>query len=82
MAERPSLKAYTVSEGTDGKSFYHEVGAAWKHARGEGFTLRLHPNVAVSNEVVLFPPRSEADEAQPERGSTPNRGSRVTALRR
>lgn len=34
------------------------IGAAWKHARGEGFNIRFDA-LPVTGQVVAFPPRED-----------------------
>jgi hypothetical protein len=55
MSKRP-LRAYIVVEPEDGskqkKSFWHEVGVAWPHKKGEGITVDLHKGLSVSGRIV------------------------------
>jgi hypothetical protein len=43
------------------KSNYTKVGVAFPHTKGEGFNLKITPGIAVSGDLVLFPPK-ESDE--------------------
>jgi len=47
--------------GGETKSNYTKVGVAFPHKKGEGFNLKITPGIAVSGDLVLFPPK-ESDE--------------------
>ena len=47
----PSYKAYHVSDGDNG--FWTEIGAAWDHEDGNGFTLNLDLIPISTGRVVL-----------------------------
>lgn len=55
---KPALKAFVVTE-SNGKSFFHEIGAAWANSKG-GYSLRLHA-LPVNGEIVLLPPKEKDD---------------------
>lgn len=55
---KPALKAFVVTE-SNGKSFFHEIGAAWENSKG-GYSLRLHA-LPVNGEIVLLPPKEKED---------------------
>lgn len=58
MSNKPVYIAYTV-QGREGKKpFWTQVGAAFAHKNGEGFTLLLADNIAVSGKLVLMPPKN------------------------
>lgn len=55
-----------VSESFTGKDDkaqvqYHKVGVAFPHAKGDGFNIKLVPGVAVSGDLVVFPPKDAND---------------------
>lgn len=52
---KPSLLAYTVREGADGKSFWNRIGAAWSNKDG-GFSLQLE-SIPLDGRIVCTPPR-------------------------
>ena len=54
---QPTLHAFTVTE-SNGKRFFHEIGAAWPNSKG-GYSLRLHA-LPVNGEIVLLPPKEQA----------------------
>ena len=37
----PSHIVYQVQDGKEDKSYWHRVGAAWKHNDGKGFSIQL-----------------------------------------
>jgi hypothetical protein len=39
------------------KNSYTKVGVAFPHTKGEGFNLKIIPGIAVSGDLVLFPPK-------------------------
>lgn len=41
------------------KSNYTKVGAAFPHDKGEGFNIRLTNGIAVSGDLVAFPPKDD-----------------------
>ncbi|MEO0436498.1 MAG: hypothetical protein AAF098_06295 [Pseudomonadota bacterium] len=46
----------TYQSGSEEKTNYTKVGALFPHEKGKGFTLKLLPNLSVSDEIVFFPP--------------------------
>lgn len=56
---KPDYRAFVSrkSEGSD-KAFYTDVGAAWQVAN-DGISIKLHPNIAVSDSIVLFPNKDD-----------------------
>lgn len=57
MSKKPDFKVFVSRKGNDDKSFYHEVGAAWKVAN-DGISINLHA-LPTDGKLVLFPPREE-----------------------
>jgi hypothetical protein len=45
-----------VSQKNGEQSFYTKVGAAWTVAK-DGVSIKLIPGIAVSGDLVLFPPK-------------------------
>ena len=41
------------------KSNYTKVGVAFPHDKGEGFNVKITPGLAVSGDLVVFPPKDE-----------------------
>ena len=39
------------------KSNYTKVGVAFPHDKGDGFNLKITPGLAVSGDLVVFPPK-------------------------
>ena len=60
---KPDLNAFVVT-GTKDKPFYTKIGAAWENKLG-GYGLRLDA-LPVNGEIVLFPPKENADNAEAE----------------
>lgn len=42
------------------KSNFTKVGVAFPHEKGEGFNLRFTNGLAVSGDLVAFPPKEDA----------------------
>lgn len=58
---RPDYRVFVsreVGDGKDKKNFFTEVGAAWA-VKNDGISIKLHPNIAVSDSLVLFPPKDD-----------------------
>lgn len=47
--------------GGEMKSNYTKVGVAFPHDKGDGFNLKITPGLAVSGDLVVFPPRENED---------------------
>ena len=59
---RPSHRVYAVTK--NGKqSFWQPIGAAWAHADGEGFNLRLEYLPLNEAEIVIRKPKADVTEA-------------------
>ena len=56
--QKPDLKAFAVTK-TGDKSFFTEIGAAWKNSKG-GYSIKLNA-LPVSGEIVLLPPKDNRD---------------------
>lgn len=58
---RPDYRVFVSRPGSEeGKSFYTDIGAAW-NVGSDGISIKLHPNVAIIGECVLFPPKDDQD---------------------
>ena len=53
---QPDLKAFAVTNNGD-KSFFIEIGAAWKNTKG-GYHIRLNA-LPVTAEIILLPPKED-----------------------
>lgn len=65
MSSKPSHRAFVVTpakEGTDQKSFWHDVGVVWPHKSGKGFDVVIHEGISVSGRIVCTEPKK--DEAK------------------
>jgi hypothetical protein len=68
--KQPTHRAYAVTKNR-GKSYWREIGAAWAHEDGKGFSLKLDylpldPNA----ELVIREPLPKAEEAEPAEETT------------
>ena len=52
----PDLKAFAVTNNGD-KSFFTEIGAAWKNTKG-GYHVKLNA-LPVTAEIILLPPKED-----------------------
>ena len=69
----PTHRAYAVTQGKNKKSFWREIGAAWAHEDGKGFSLKLDfiPSLKpTSSSASRFPPKPK-----PRGGLTPKRSA-------
>lgn len=57
MAKKPDYNVY-VSEKSGDKTFYHQVGVAWA-VSNDGISVKFRPNIAVTGEIVMFPPKGD-----------------------
>ncbi len=58
------LNVYVVDEfesSGEQRKTYTQVGNLFPHAKGDGFNLLIHRGIAVSGELVAFPPKPKAD---------------------
>jgi hypothetical protein len=63
MSKLPTLTAFVVEEpkaGSNKKSYFREVGAAWPHKSGTGFDLIIPSGISVTGRIVLLPPKTAA----------------------
>jgi hypothetical protein len=59
--KRPSHKVYAVTKGSK-RSFWQEIGAAWAHADGEGFNIKLDMLPLNDAEIVIRKPKATGGE--------------------
>ncbi len=72
----PSHHAFSVREGSDGKSYFNRVGSAFVHKDGKGFNVNLD-SVPVDGRVVLRTPKDRLKDMKAGEGkgrSDPSRG--------
>jgi len=62
--KKPAFEAFTIREGSKGKSYFTKVGAAWPTKTGNGVMLYLEA-LPVDGKLVLMPPKAK-EEAAPE----------------
>ncbi|MBV9826041.1 MAG: hypothetical protein JO001_10225 [Alphaproteobacteria bacterium] len=66
---KPSHIAYIVSELTDEqkkagkKPFWRPVGAVWPHSKGDGFTVEIGEQLAVSGRITCRAAKDDETEA-------------------
>jgi hypothetical protein len=60
-AKQPSHKVYAVTKGNK-RNFWREIGAAWAHADGEGFNLKLDMLPLNGAEIIIRKPKAEGGE--------------------
>jgi hypothetical protein len=64
----PSHRVYAVTK-NDERSFWREIGAAWTHADGEGFNLKLDYLPLNDAEIVIREIRADEAEAASEKAA-------------
>jgi hypothetical protein len=61
-AKTPTYRAYAVTQGKNKKSFWREIGAAWAHEDGKGFSLKLDFLPMNQADIVIrepLPPKTD-----------------------
>lgn len=61
--KQPTHRAYAVTKNGQ-KSYWREIGAAWAHQDGEGFSLKLDYLPLNGAEIVIRKPKADADTAE------------------
>jgi hypothetical protein len=61
QSKHPTHKVYAVTKGNK-RSFWREIGAAWAHADGEGFSLKLDMLPLNGAEILVRTPKAEGRE--------------------
>lgn len=60
---KPTHRVYAVSRrGKSEKGYWQSIGAAWAHADGKGFGVKLEMLPLNGGEIVIREPRPDADE--------------------
>jgi hypothetical protein len=65
MSNKPSHKAYLVTEAKEGsgqRAHWLEVGAVWPHRNGNGFDLVIPEGLAVTGRIVCVEPRERTGD--------------------
>ena len=62
QAKQPTHRVYAVTKRGE-KSHWREIGAAWAHADGEGFSVKLDYLPLNGAEIVIRKPRAKDDDA-------------------
>jgi hypothetical protein len=57
-SNRPSHRVYAVTKNGE-RNFWQKIGAAWVHADGEGFNLKLDYLPLNDAEIVIRKPKAE-----------------------
>ena len=65
-SKRPSHRVYAVTKRASGESNWDEIGAAWAHGDGNGFSLRLQYLPLNGGEIVVRVPKEKAAPAETE----------------
>jgi hypothetical protein len=52
-SRRPTHKLYSVARLRDGKSSWTEIGAAWAHKDGNGFSFKMTAMPAPGGEFMM-----------------------------
>jgi len=61
---RPTHRVYSVTKKEDAKPFWLEIGAAWPHKDGKGFSLKFNACPYGNSEVVVRAVTAKAGGAQ------------------
>lgn len=59
--KRPTHRIYAVSPRKNGKSQWTEVGAAWAHADGKGFALKIDYLPLGQGDLVIREPLPKSE---------------------
>jgi hypothetical protein len=60
-SNRPTFTAFVITERTGKKNIWTPIGAAWPHADGKGFAIKLHA-LPVNGQIVLREPRQDEED--------------------
>lgn len=70
----------TASINGEERTLRTRVGAAFRHRNGDGYNIVINENIAVANELVLFPPEDRDADRPPSRTrSAPRRTAQPPA---
>jgi hypothetical protein len=64
-SNRPSHRVYAVTKNGE-RNFWQKIGAAWAHADGEGFNLKLDYLPLNDAEIVIRKPKADEADASGE----------------
>ncbi len=59
---RPTHRVYAVKKIGDDKRYWTEIGAAWAHQDGKGFSVKLDFIPLAGAEIVIREPREAAHD--------------------
>lgn len=62
--KRPTHRVYAVTKRNSGESNWDEVGAAWAHGDGNGFSLKLSYLPLNGGELVVRVPKEKSAAAE------------------
>lgn len=62
-ATKPYFSATIINVGQNEAKYYTDVGAAWLHENGKGFTVKIFPNLIV-NKFSLFVSKENQESFQ------------------
>ncbi len=60
---QPAYRIYSVSKGSDQKSAWQEIGAAWPHKDGKGLNLAFTARPLEGAQIALRVPMAKTVEA-------------------
>ena len=63
----PAYRIFSVTKEGEKKAVWFELGAAWKHDDGKGFTLQFKATALPGADIVLrepLPPKTEGDKSE------------------
>jgi hypothetical protein len=61
---RPTHRIYSVTKNGDSKANWQEIGAAWPHKDGKGFSLKFTAQALPGAEIVLREAKAAKASAQ------------------
>ena len=63
-SKRPSHRVFAVREGKDDNKFWTEIGAAWAHGDGKGFSIKCEA-VPLQGRIIMraYQPKPKAEGA-------------------
>ncbi len=62
----PAYRIFSVTKEGDKKAVWFELGSAWEHDDGKGFTLQFRANALPGADIVLrkpLPPKADGDKS-------------------
>ncbi len=60
----PAFRIFSIVENEGEKAVWHELGAAWKHKDGKGFSLQFKALPLPGAQVVLREPQPKAEDTE------------------